>query len=97
MERSIENSLCFGAYTDEGEQIGFARVVTDAATFAYLGDVFVVDEHRGRGVGKRLVEAVMAHPDVQGLRLFLLGTADAHGLYEQYGFKLIEPGRWMAL
>jgi GNAT superfamily N-acetyltransferase len=71
--------------------------VTDAATFAYLGDVFVLDEQRGKGVGKQLVEAVMAHPDVQGVRLFLLGTADAHGLYERYGFKLVEQGRWMAL
>ena len=97
VERSIENSLCFGAYAEDGKQVGFARVVTDAATFAYLGDVFVVGEHRGRGIGKQLVAAVMAHPDVQGVRLFLLGTADAHGLYEGFGFKLVEPGRWMAL
>jgi GNAT superfamily N-acetyltransferase len=96
VERSIDNSLCFGAYEGD-QQIGFARVVTDAATFAYLGDVFVVSEHRGKGVGKQLVDAVMAHPDVQGVRLFLLGTADAHGLYEQYGFRLLPEGRWMHL
>ena len=86
VERSIENSLCFGAYDEEGRQTGFARVVTDAATFAYLGDVFVLPEHRGKGVGKQLMDAVMAHPDVQGVRRFMLATEDAHGLYERYGF-----------
>jgi GNAT superfamily N-acetyltransferase len=66
--------------------VGFARVVTDAATFAYLGDVFVLQPYRGRGLGKRLMEAVMAHPDVQGVRRFMLATADAHALYAQFGF-----------
>jgi GNAT superfamily N-acetyltransferase len=85
VDRSIENSICFGLY--EGDhQVGFARVVTDAATFAYLGDVFVLPPYRGRGLGKRLVEAVMAHPDVQGVRRFMLATADAHALYAQFGF-----------
>jgi GNAT superfamily N-acetyltransferase len=85
VDRSIDNSLCFGAY-DGDEQVGFARVVTDSATFAYLGDVFVVEAHRGRGLGKKLVEAVMAHPDVQGVRRFMLATGDAHSLYAQFGF-----------
>lgn len=85
VDRAIDSSLVFGAY-DGGAQVGFARVVTDGATFAWLADVFVVDEARGNGVGKRLVEAVVAHPGTQGVRRFLLGTADAHGLYERYGF-----------
>jgi len=96
VERSIDGSLCFGAY-ERDEQIGFARVVTDGATFAYLGDVFVIAEHRRRGIGRALVKEVMERPELQGLRLFLLATADAHGLYEQFGFKLLEKGRWMAL
>ena len=85
MNRSIENSLCFGLYRD-GRQIGFARVVTDCATFAWLADVFVLEEQRGHGFGKRLISAVQAHPLLQGLRRFMLGTADAHGLYQQFGF-----------
>jgi len=86
VEQSIDNSLCFGAY-DRNEQIGFARVVTDTATYAHLMDVFVLSEHRGRGIGKDLMRAVMAHPDLQGLRKFTLHTADAHSLYEQFGFR----------
>jgi N-acetylglutamate synthase-like GNAT family acetyltransferase len=89
VDRSIDNSLCFGAY-DGDRQIGFARVVTDTATFAHLMDVFVLSEHRGRGIGKELVAAVMAHPDLQGLRKFTLHTADAHSLYEQFGFHRVE-------
>jgi GNAT superfamily N-acetyltransferase len=85
VERSIRNSLCFGVYSD-GRQIGFARVVSDKAVFAYLADVFVVPEFRGRGVGKTLVGEIMRHPDVQGLQVFLLRTRDAHGLYAQFGF-----------
>ncbi len=84
-DRSIANSLCFGAFLD-GAQVGFARVVSDYATFANLVDVFVLPEHRGQGYSKRLVEAIMAHPDLQGLRRFTLATFDAHGLYAQYGF-----------
>ena len=85
VDRSIENSLCFGLL-DEDRQIGFARVVTDRATFAFIADVFVLPEHRGRGLGKWLIECVVSHPELQGLRRWLLGTRDAHGLYRQYGF-----------
>ena len=94
VERSIRNSLCFGLYDDEG-QVGFARVVTDCAAFAYLADVFVLPDHRGRGLGKWLVETVLEHPDLQGLRRFFLGTADAHSLYERYGFRPVDPKRMM--
>jgi GNAT superfamily N-acetyltransferase len=97
VERAVANSINFGAYLD-GEQVGYARVVTDRATFAWLCDVFVVPRHRGNGVSKMLMEAVVAHPDLSGLRNFLLATRDAHGLYERYGFKpLAEPERWMAI
>ncbi len=84
--RAMEHSLCFGAF-DGDPQVGFARVVTDRATFAYLCDVFVLESHQGRGVGKRLMAAVMAHPDLQGLRRLSLFTRDAHGLYRQFGFR----------
>jgi len=92
VERSIEHSLCFGVYLS-GRQVGFARVVTDFATFAWLADVFIVEEARGRGLSKKSVAAILAHPRLQGLRRFLLGTLDAHGLYAQFGFtpiKLVE-------
>jgi GNAT superfamily N-acetyltransferase len=85
VQRAIARSLCFGLYQAE-QQIGFARVVTDAATFAYLADVFVLSSHRGRGLGRRLMAAVLAHPDLQGLRRFMLATRDAHELYRQFGF-----------
>jgi len=105
-ERSIEHSLCFGVYridpcaVEAGSavtrQVGFARVITDRASFAYLCDVFVAEEVRGQGLGKRLVEAILDHPDLQGLRRWLLATGDAHGLYRQFGFTLIsKPERWM--
>lgn len=95
VERSIANSLCFGAY-EGARQLGFARVVTDGAGFAYLADVFVVPAARGRGLGKRLVEFVMTHPDLQRIRRFLLATRDAHGLYAKYGFApLAAPERFM--
>ena len=84
--RAIANSMCFGVYLGDA-QVGFARVITDKATFAYLADVYVLEEHRGQGLSKRLVAQIQAHPDLQGLRRFLLATADAHGLYAQYGFK----------
>ena len=97
VERSIENSICFGAYEDD-RQIGFARVVTDCATFAYVGDVFVLPSHRGRGVSKQLMEAIRAHPDLQNLRRWHLLTYDAHALYEQFGFhKLDKPERHMEM
>ncbi len=85
LEKAIANSLCFGGYVD-GAQVAFARVVTDGATFANLVDVFVLPERRGQGYSKQLMAAIMAHPDLQGLRRFTLATGDAHGLYSQYGF-----------
>jgi GNAT superfamily N-acetyltransferase len=84
--KSIANSLCFGMFDDD-RQIGFARVVTDRATYAYLCDVYVLESHRQRGLGKWLIETVMAHPDLQGLRRFQLVTRDAHGLYRRHGFE----------
>jgi GNAT superfamily N-acetyltransferase len=95
VERSIAGSLCFGLYAGEA-QVGFARVVTDRATFAYLCDVYVDAAHRTGGLGKWLMEVVMGHPDLQGLRRFLLGTRDAHGLYAKYGFTPMKaPDRFM--
>ncbi len=95
VQRSVDNSLCFGAYTD-GQQVAFARIVTDYSTVAYLGDVFVVEAYRGKGVSKQLMEYIAQYPALQGLRRWLLATADAHGLYAQYGFSpLAAPERWM--
>jgi N-acetylglutamate synthase-like GNAT family acetyltransferase len=88
MKKSIENSLCFGVY-HQGRQVGFARVVTDYATTAYVGDVFILEPYRGRGLGKRLIKTIVAHPELEGLRLWFLGTKDAHELYRKYGFKKI--------
>lgn len=82
---AVANSLCFGLF-DGAAQIGLARVVTDRATYAYLCDVYVLETHRGHGLGKWLIETVMAHPDLQGLRRFQLVTRDAHGLYSRHGF-----------
>lgn len=97
VRRSIEGSLCFGIY-DAGRQVGFARVISDYATFAYLADVFVLESHRGRGLSKRLMAAIMAHPRLQHLRRWLLATRDAHGLYEQFGFRALAiPERFMEL
>jgi GNAT superfamily N-acetyltransferase len=95
VERSIAGSIAFGLYR-AGELAGFARVVTDRATFAYLGDVFVLPAHRGQGLGVWLVETVLSHPDLQGLRGFMLATEDAHALYERFGFRTLpKPERWM--
>ena len=85
VDRAIDNSLCFGGYL-EGRQIAFARVISDYATFANLVDVFVLPEYRGRGYAHQLMEAVIAHPSLQGLRRFTLATGGAHGLYEEFGF-----------
>ena len=85
VRRSVENSLTFGLFRDD-EQVGFARVVTDYATFAYLADVFVLEPHRGQGLGKWMMEVVFSHPELQGLRRWMLATRDAHGLYRKYGF-----------
>ena len=86
VERSIRHSICFGAF-DEGRQVGFARVISDRATYAYVADVFVLPSHRGRGIGKRLMACITTHPELQDLRLWTLFTRDAHGLYRQYGFQ----------
>ena len=94
---AIENSQCFGVYKGR-EQVGFARVVTDKATFAYVGDVFITEPHRGKGLSKWLMQVMVDQPDMQGLRRWLLATRDAHGLYEQFGFTaLVHPDRWMEL
>ena len=94
-ERAIKNSLPFGVYKGEN-QIGFARVVTDYATFAYLGDVYILNEFRGQGLSKWLMETIVGHPDLQGFRRWVLATKDAHTLYEKYGFTpLKHPTRWM--
>jgi GNAT superfamily N-acetyltransferase len=95
LERALANSLVFGLY-EGGRQIGLARVVSDYAIFAYLCDVFIHEDYRAQGLGKWLMETVHAHPDLQGLRRWTLATRDAHGLYEQYGWKpLTNPERWM--
>lgn len=98
MEKAINNSLCFGVFTDSGKQVAFARVITDTATFAYLADVFVLEEHRGKGLSKWLVKTVLAHPELQGLRRMCLATGDAHKLYEKFGFKVLtSPELFMEL
>ncbi len=95
IERSLEHSLCFGLYFGD-TQVGLARLVTDFATFAWLCDVFVLEEHRGQGLGKWLIETVVSHPELQGIRRIMLATRDAHGLYQQYGFApLAAPERWL--
>jgi len=97
VERSIRHSLCFGIFRD-GKQIGFARVISDFSTFAYLADVFVLPEHRGQGVSKQLMETILEHRDLQGLRRFMLATLDAHGLYAQFGFEALDhPERYMSI
>src|SRR6266487_1776006 len=95
VKRSIENSLCFGMYYQQ-KQIGFARVISDFATFAYLADVFITPEERGKGLSKWLMQTIIDHPYLQGLRIFTLATKDAHELYAQFGFTLFDkPERWM--
>ena len=95
IEKSIRFSLNFGVYNGS-QQIGFARVVTDFATFAYLCDVFVHEDYRGKALGKWMMECILAHPDLQGLRRWSLATQDAHGLYKQFGFtELSDPSKWM--
>jgi GNAT superfamily N-acetyltransferase len=95
LDRAIDHSLCFGAYRD-GAQVGFARVISDHATFAYLADVFVLEAERGNGCAHQLLQAVLAHPHLQGLRRFALATRDAHALYARYGFApLARPETFM--
>lgn len=97
VERALANSLCFGVY-ECNEQVGFGRVVTDYATFAYVADVFIIESHRGRGLSKFLMECIVNDSRLQGFRRWILGTRDAHGLYAQYGFKpLAKPERFMEI
>ena len=97
VERGIENSLCFGLYDGE-RQVGFARIISDLSTFAYLADVFVLESERGRGLGVWLIETIKDHPQLQGLRRWMLATADAHGLYRKFGFTaLSRPERIMEI
>ncbi|HEY1006817.1 MAG TPA: GNAT family N-acetyltransferase, partial [Sphingobacteriaceae bacterium] len=97
VERSIRNSMAFGVY-DGDRQVGFARVITDRATFGYLADVFILPEYRGRGLAGRLVREILAHPELNGLRRWMLATADAHGVYRKAGFgELAKPERFMEI
>lgn len=97
VKRSIENSLCFGVYNGT-KQVGFARVISDYTTFAYLGDVFIIESERGKGLSKWLMECILKHKQLQGLRNFSLLTRDAHSLYAQYGFEnLAKPQNFMAI
>jgi N-acetylglutamate synthase-like GNAT family acetyltransferase len=97
IKRSIEGALCFGLFEND-KQIGFARMITDKATFAYLADVFIIEEYRGRGLSKWLMEVIMSHPSLQGLRRMMLATKDAHGLYQKFGFTALNNvDRWMQI
>ena len=92
---SLEHSLCF-IVEDEDQMVGFARVVSDQGVFAYIADLFIIDEHRGKGLGKSLMESILGHEDLQMVSRWMLGTLDAHGLYRQYGFEVVaEDWRWM--
>lgn len=97
MQTAIDNSLCFGVFTQANdEQVAFARMITDTATFAYLSDVFVLEEHRGKGISKWLMQEILSHPKLQGIRRMALATSDAHGLYQQFGFKALgDPSIFM--
>ncbi len=97
LKKAIENSICFSVLKEQ-EQVGFARVISDHATFAYICDVFILPKARGNGLSKWLVQTIMNHPDLQGLRRWSLATFDAHGLYKQFGFKEVSrPDRWMEI
>jgi GNAT superfamily N-acetyltransferase len=101
VKKSMECSYCFGLYVTENsitKQVGFARVITDCATFGYLADVFILESHRGKGLSKWMMKTIMECADLQGLRGWMLATKDAHGLYEKFGFSLLEnTGRFMRL
>jgi N-acetylglutamate synthase-like GNAT family acetyltransferase len=98
VKRAIENSICYGVYDSSGKQAGFARVVTDKATIAYIGDLFILEEYRKQGLSKWLMECILKHPELQGFRRWILLTKDAHGLYKQYGFnEPEEPSTYMEL
>lgn len=97
VKKSVEGALCFGVF-HENKQIGFARVITDGAVFAYLADVFILKPYRGKGLSKFLMRTILAHPDLQGLRRILLATNDAHGLYRQFGFvEIPNPEKYMCI
>lgn len=96
VRKLIQHSLCYGVYYG-GEQVGFGRVITDYSTFAYISDVYVVEEHRGKGLAKWMLESMLQHPGLQGLRRWMLVTRDAQALYRQVGFKEAEPGRVMEI
>ena len=97
VRRSLENSICFGVYRGK-EQVGFARIISDQATFAYLADVFILPSYRGRGLSKWLMDCIVGYPDLQGLRRWMLATQDAHDLYARYGFTPIKtPAHWMEI
>ncbi|MCZ2723003.1 GNAT family N-acetyltransferase [Marinomonas sp. 15G1-11] len=98
LEKGLNNSLCFGVMNAEHQQVGFARMITDRATFAYLADVFILPDYQGLGLSKRLMKAILAHKELQGLRRMVLATSDAHGLYEQFGFnQLANPNSFMEI
>ena len=98
MITAIDNSLCFGVFTEDNTQIAFARMITDTATFAYLSDVFVLEAHRGKGISKWLMREIISHPKLQSIRRMLLATSDAHGLYQQFDFKpLGSPALFMEI
>lgn len=97
VKKSVENSICFGVYLEK-EQVAFARVITDRAVFAWITDIFVVKNHKGKGLGKKIMNTIMNHHELQGLRRWGLATKDAHGLYEQFGFHALEkPERFMEI
>ncbi len=97
VKKSIENSLCFGLYHGE-KQIGFARVISDYSTIAYLGDLFILKDHRGKGLSRWMLEVIMNHPDLTGLRRWILVTKDAHDVYQQYGWAMVaRPENWMEI
>jgi GNAT superfamily N-acetyltransferase len=97
VQRSVDNALCFGVFAEE-KQVGFARVITDRATYAYIGDVFILESHRGRGLSKLLMKAIMEHPELQGFRRWSLVTDDAHDLYKQFGFRPVKnPEKYMEI
>lgn len=97
VQTAIENSLCFGVYQNE-KQVGFARIISDFSTIAYLGDVYILEEYRGNGLSKWLMETIMSHPHLQGLRRWILLTGDAHGLYRKFGWTdIADSSKWMEL
>ena len=90
LQKALANSLCFGVFDKDNQQVAFGRLITDKATFAYLADVFVLESHRGLGLSKLMITAILEHPELQGLRRIMLATRDAHGLYAQFGFNAVD-------